>query len=451
MDVHADFNAELGVQVANPGAGPRSRNGTSLFGAPAREAQVGSQADAHRRVNIIFFLNDGWDEHFGGELELWRAPGGSAKVPTPEVVIEPSFNRLVVFNHTDRAFHGHPWPLRVPPDKTRRSLALYYYTRGRPPGEAAAQAHSTLYQGARALCAAGPRDGSCYRAGAVLRVPGPRGDQRWGRREPRTRTAFCISGNIREGHEREAAQRLREQLDRLDPRGVVFAYVNPCASATKPWWWDKPWALRKTQGRPWAAPTCETPWLNSSFLEVLKPARLEVYGESDVAPPAGACGDTLSVVQWGRGTYQSLKAVSRCFRLVQEWEERHGRFDAVVRLRPDQCRDEDYCGEITYCSVDQINKSAGHLHVHSEAKKVYWDNFAILPRSFADAYFTAVEAHAACKGQEAYAKRAPVVYAEDVLSSHIAGRFPVLDHCECHSQATCTCQHGGPDARLCRW
>ena len=50
---------------------------------------------------------------------------------------------------------------------------MYYYTSGRPDGEASRQAHTTLYQGAPELCPGGPTDARCYPAG-VRRVPAPR-------------------------------------------------------------------------------------------------------------------------------------------------------------------------------------------------------------------------------------------------------------------------------------
>ena len=45
------------------------------------------------------------------------------------------FNKLVIFNTTDFSFHGHPEPLKCPDNVTRKSLALYYYTNGRPKNE----------------------------------------------------------------------------------------------------------------------------------------------------------------------------------------------------------------------------------------------------------------------------------------------------------------------------
>lgn len=93
-----------------------------------------------RRLNALLYLNRDWDESYGGNLELWDRDMRRAVISVP-----PVFNRLVVFSTTDTAFHGHPDPLTCPPERCRRSLALYYYTNGRP-GEGAARRHSTLFQ-----------------------------------------------------------------------------------------------------------------------------------------------------------------------------------------------------------------------------------------------------------------------------------------------------------------
>lgn len=92
-----------------------------------------------RRVNLLLYLNEAWEEEWGGALELHDA-GGCRRS------IFPIANRVVVFNTTDNALHGHPEPLACPPGRSRRSIALYYYTAGRPETERA-PAHSTLYQG----------------------------------------------------------------------------------------------------------------------------------------------------------------------------------------------------------------------------------------------------------------------------------------------------------------
>ncbi|MBE8474525.1 2OG-Fe(II) oxygenase [Streptomyces justiciae] len=93
-----------------------------------------------RRLNVLVYLNKDWEESYGGALELWNR-----EMTRAEKRIFPVFNRFMVFATTDFAYHGHPEPLACPPDRTRRSMALYYYTNGRPTQEQSS-GHSTLYQ-----------------------------------------------------------------------------------------------------------------------------------------------------------------------------------------------------------------------------------------------------------------------------------------------------------------
>ena len=87
-------------------------------------------SNLHRRINMLIYLNKDWKEEYNGELELWRRDM-SACVHK----IKPIFNRAVIFNITDDAYHGHPVPLNVPEEVARYSLALYYYTKDRPDHE----------------------------------------------------------------------------------------------------------------------------------------------------------------------------------------------------------------------------------------------------------------------------------------------------------------------------
>jgi hypothetical protein len=44
------------------------------------------------------------------------------------VKVKPVFGRAVIFNTALDSFHGHPDPLSCPPERSRRSIATYYYT-----------------------------------------------------------------------------------------------------------------------------------------------------------------------------------------------------------------------------------------------------------------------------------------------------------------------------------
>ena len=89
-----------------------------------------------RRVNLLLFLNPGWDPAWGGSLELW-----SKDMQRCVTSIEPKANRIVVFSTDEHAFHGHPDRLACPPEVARRSLALYYFRR-----EAAGRPSATRYR-----------------------------------------------------------------------------------------------------------------------------------------------------------------------------------------------------------------------------------------------------------------------------------------------------------------
>lgn len=95
-----------------------------------------------RRLNVLVYLNRDWKPEFGGHFELWD----ETMAGCVERVL-PLFNRMVVFSTTETSYHGHPDPLTCPPDRTRRSLALYYYSNGRPEEGARtrADAHSTVF------------------------------------------------------------------------------------------------------------------------------------------------------------------------------------------------------------------------------------------------------------------------------------------------------------------
>ena len=85
--------------------------------------RVNEQLHLHRRLNVIIYLNEQWDESYGGNLELW-----SRDMAAKCREVAPLFNRCVIFNTDATSYHGHPDPLTTPDGVLRRSIALYYYT-----------------------------------------------------------------------------------------------------------------------------------------------------------------------------------------------------------------------------------------------------------------------------------------------------------------------------------
>ena len=93
-----------------------------------------------RRLNFLLYLNEGWQDAWGGALELWN---GDMSERVQRIV--PVAGRAVVFSTTSTSYHGNPEPVACPDGLARRSIALYYYTNGRPEEERGAR-HNTLYQ-----------------------------------------------------------------------------------------------------------------------------------------------------------------------------------------------------------------------------------------------------------------------------------------------------------------
>jgi len=97
-----------------------------------------------RRLNILIYLNKDWKDEYGGHFELWNRD-----LTQCVTKIAPHFNTLAMFSTTDYSYHGHPDPLNCPEHMSRKSLALYYYSDGRPSEEIdpSLGKHSTIWVG----------------------------------------------------------------------------------------------------------------------------------------------------------------------------------------------------------------------------------------------------------------------------------------------------------------
>ena len=97
----------------------------------------------HRRLNLIVYLNREWDDAWGGSLELHSDPRAKDDRVT---LITPLYNRCVIFETTETSWHGFGRIGRGNGEAplSRKSIALYFYTRERP-AEELADTHSTIY------------------------------------------------------------------------------------------------------------------------------------------------------------------------------------------------------------------------------------------------------------------------------------------------------------------
>lgn len=98
----------------------------------------------HRRLNLIVYLNHEWQLDWGGCLDLHKDPWSPDSDEIKTVL--PLFNRCVVFETNEISWHGFT-SIDLPADQrslTRKSIAIYLYTKERPAAETA-PSHGTIY------------------------------------------------------------------------------------------------------------------------------------------------------------------------------------------------------------------------------------------------------------------------------------------------------------------
>lgn len=89
----------------------------------------------YRKVNLLIYLNEEWEDDWQGALELWKSD-----LTEDFKTLQPKYGRAILFNIED-APHGHPEPLNCPEGESRRSLAFYYYSKTPPNNQLYSRAH----------------------------------------------------------------------------------------------------------------------------------------------------------------------------------------------------------------------------------------------------------------------------------------------------------------------
>lgn len=102
--------------------------------------------DMRRRVNLLIYLNKNWKDSYNGHLELW-----SRDMKQCVQKINPIFNRCVIFNTDEDSYHGLPDPILCPEDMTRKSIALYYFTKESNPLKKATNYRARPGDGAKSV------------------------------------------------------------------------------------------------------------------------------------------------------------------------------------------------------------------------------------------------------------------------------------------------------------
>jgi len=129
----------------------------SMYGGGTHENLHGQELDphvdfnyvaggaAHRRVNMLIYLNKVWDSSWGGDIEIHSNPRDPENNSITSYRVD--FNRAVIFETNEYSWHGFQ-RIVLPPElratNSRKCLSIYLYTVDRP-AEEIAGAHATFY------------------------------------------------------------------------------------------------------------------------------------------------------------------------------------------------------------------------------------------------------------------------------------------------------------------
>jgi len=87
-----------------------------------RDFLINKKNNTLRVLNLLIYFNKNWKKSYGGSLGLYSNPKNN-----PKKIIDPIFNRAVIFQTNKNSWHGFPDPLNLPKNVYRKSLVTYYY------------------------------------------------------------------------------------------------------------------------------------------------------------------------------------------------------------------------------------------------------------------------------------------------------------------------------------
>lgn len=93
---------------------------------PHLDYNIHPKLGLQRKINLIIYLCEKWDDTWGGHFGLWehnaitKRPGKLAKE------ISVGFNKAVIFDTTQNSWHGLSREVVAPENNYRKSLAVYY-------------------------------------------------------------------------------------------------------------------------------------------------------------------------------------------------------------------------------------------------------------------------------------------------------------------------------------
>lgn len=80
------------------------------------------QLRLHRMVSLVIYLNEDWDQDWGGQLQFY-----DRKRETIHSKVPVGAGNAVIWSYDNFAFHGYPEPMTNPEGTSRKALRLFYY------------------------------------------------------------------------------------------------------------------------------------------------------------------------------------------------------------------------------------------------------------------------------------------------------------------------------------
>lgn len=81
-----------------------------------------------RKLNLIIYLCKDWKDEYGGHFGLYNQDKNLERSDKLIKEIPVGFNKAVLFDTTQNSWHGLSREVNCPPNKYRKSLAIYYLT-----------------------------------------------------------------------------------------------------------------------------------------------------------------------------------------------------------------------------------------------------------------------------------------------------------------------------------
>ena len=93
---------------------------------PHLDYSIHPKLHLQRKYNLIIYLTPQWQTAWGGDFGIWNSD--SSGPTTVFRTVSPMFNRAVIFDTTQRTWHGLTTAVESPAGITRNSIAMYYLT-----------------------------------------------------------------------------------------------------------------------------------------------------------------------------------------------------------------------------------------------------------------------------------------------------------------------------------